>query len=89
MHVGIKSSWCFISDPSRIQEPGGRRELAALLGPVPHATERTAGHVLWGVTVPLRHASAVRCVSLVLLQMLEMLCSRCNTGPSPFRAGQS
>lgn len=63
-HIGINSSWCFISDPSRIQEPGGRRELAALLGPVPHATEGTAGHVLRGVTVPRRHASAVRWVSL-------------------------
>lgn len=43
-----------ISDPPRIQEPGGRRELAAFLRPVPHAAEGTAGHVLRGVTVPQR-----------------------------------
>lgn len=48
------SSRCLISDPPRIQEPGGRRELAALLRPVPHAAEGTAGHVLRGVTVPQR-----------------------------------
>lgn len=53
-HLEWTSSRCLISDPPRIQEPGGRRELAALLRPVPHAAEGTAGLVLRGVTVPQR-----------------------------------
>lgn len=44
-------SWCLISDPSWVQEPGGRGQLETFLRSVPHATEGTSGNILRGLIV--------------------------------------